>query len=252
VVTIKHSKVSSVPDGGDTSLVRPSDWNADHDVTGSLGVTVSDTHGHSISDVTEIHFGTLWVTDLGSGVVSIDTYAALSFPTTWTYAGLTYDGVFNTLGVIAGGGTFANPAGQGHLTTTQSSDVDGSRPASKATDHSLDPNSGCSHTQSIANSWWKADFQSGHTFTPTHLAIVGRNGGGQQPRNFNLQGSNDNSSWTDLLVVVNDGPADNGWWESAVTGAAAYQYLRIYETGTNSSGANYLVLGEVEFWGTLA
>lgn len=29
-MSIKHAKVSSVADGGDTSLVRPGDWNADH------------------------------------------------------------------------------------------------------------------------------------------------------------------------------------------------------------------------------
>lgn len=32
-VSLKHAFVSSVPDGGDTSLVRPSNWNAEHDLT---------------------------------------------------------------------------------------------------------------------------------------------------------------------------------------------------------------------------
>lgn len=31
---IKHSKVSNVADGADTSVVRPSDWNANHVITG--------------------------------------------------------------------------------------------------------------------------------------------------------------------------------------------------------------------------
>ena len=30
---IKHAKVSAIPDGDDESLVRPSDWNADHEVS---------------------------------------------------------------------------------------------------------------------------------------------------------------------------------------------------------------------------
>ncbi len=34
-VLIKHSKVSTIPDTDDTSLVRPSDWNADHVVVGA-------------------------------------------------------------------------------------------------------------------------------------------------------------------------------------------------------------------------
>jgi hypothetical protein len=34
-VLIKHNKVSTIPDTDDTSLVRPSDWNADHVVVGA-------------------------------------------------------------------------------------------------------------------------------------------------------------------------------------------------------------------------
>ena len=34
-VLVKHSKVSTIPDADDTSLVRPSDWNADHVVVGA-------------------------------------------------------------------------------------------------------------------------------------------------------------------------------------------------------------------------
>lgn len=33
-IIVKHNKVSTVPDTADTSLVRPSDWNADHTLTG--------------------------------------------------------------------------------------------------------------------------------------------------------------------------------------------------------------------------
>jgi hypothetical protein len=37
-ITVKHSKVSTIPDEADTSLVRPSDWNADHVLTGTIPV----------------------------------------------------------------------------------------------------------------------------------------------------------------------------------------------------------------------
>lgn len=33
-ITVKHNKVSTIPDTSDTDLVRPSDWNADHTLTG--------------------------------------------------------------------------------------------------------------------------------------------------------------------------------------------------------------------------
>ena len=34
-LSVKHSKVSAIPDGADTSVVRPSDWNADHTFAGA-------------------------------------------------------------------------------------------------------------------------------------------------------------------------------------------------------------------------
>ena len=37
-ITVKHSKVSTIPDDADTSLVRPSDWNADHTLVGTIDV----------------------------------------------------------------------------------------------------------------------------------------------------------------------------------------------------------------------
>lgn len=41
-MAVTHAKVSSVSDGGDTSLVRPSDWNADH-----VGVPVHSYLGYN-------------------------------------------------------------------------------------------------------------------------------------------------------------------------------------------------------------
>ena len=33
-ITVKHKFVSSIPDSTDTSLVRPTNWNDTHDLTG--------------------------------------------------------------------------------------------------------------------------------------------------------------------------------------------------------------------------
>ena len=37
-ITVKHSKVSTIPDDANTDLVRPSDWNADHTLVGTIDV----------------------------------------------------------------------------------------------------------------------------------------------------------------------------------------------------------------------
>lgn len=42
-LTIKHTKVSAIPDGTDTSVVRPSDWNADHALTGVASIAQGGT-----------------------------------------------------------------------------------------------------------------------------------------------------------------------------------------------------------------
>ena len=42
-ITVKHSKTSTVADAGDTTLVQPSDWNADHTLTGTVPVANGGT-----------------------------------------------------------------------------------------------------------------------------------------------------------------------------------------------------------------
>jgi hypothetical protein len=42
-ITVKHTKVSTIPDGDDSSLIRPSDWNDDHQLTGTVPVANGGT-----------------------------------------------------------------------------------------------------------------------------------------------------------------------------------------------------------------
>jgi len=46
-ITVKHNKVSTIPDDADTSLVRPSDWNADHTLVG-LG-TMAEQNANTVA-----------------------------------------------------------------------------------------------------------------------------------------------------------------------------------------------------------
>lgn len=49
--TITHSKVSSIPDGADTTLVRPSDWNASHSFSGTLDVANGGTGASTLTGI---------------------------------------------------------------------------------------------------------------------------------------------------------------------------------------------------------
>jgi len=42
-ITVKHLKTSAIPDAGDATLVQPSDWNADHTLTGTVPVANGGT-----------------------------------------------------------------------------------------------------------------------------------------------------------------------------------------------------------------
>jgi len=81
-ITVKHLKVSLVPDAGDDTLVEPSDWNADHTLTG-LGTMAEQNAnavaitGGTISGVTlpaSNITGTLGVPNGGTGASTLTGY----------------------------------------------------------------------------------------------------------------------------------------------------------------------------------
>jgi len=81
-ITVKHSKTSAIPDAGDSTLVQPSDWNADHTLTGlgtmaeqnanAVAITGGTISGVTIpaSNVT----GTLGVANGGTGATTLTGY----------------------------------------------------------------------------------------------------------------------------------------------------------------------------------
>ena len=80
---IVHTKTTSASDGSDTSIVRPSDWNADHTFTGqtNIGLTnktvrVMEETSVMVKDSTSIHAndsdkGVLYKTDLTLTIPSV-------------------------------------------------------------------------------------------------------------------------------------------------------------------------------------
>jgi hypothetical protein len=81
-ITVKHSKVSLIPDGDDTSIVRPSDWNDDHILIGLGTMAEQDANavaitGGTISGVTipaSNVTGTLGVPNGGTGATTLTGY----------------------------------------------------------------------------------------------------------------------------------------------------------------------------------
>ena len=48
-ITVKHKFVSAIPDGDDTSVVRPSNWNDDHDLVGTIPVANGGTGASTLT-----------------------------------------------------------------------------------------------------------------------------------------------------------------------------------------------------------
>jgi len=72
-VAVVHAKVSTIPDSDDTSLIRPSDWNATHTVTG-LG-TLADQNANAV----DITGGTVsGLTSIGASISAVAINANLA------------------------------------------------------------------------------------------------------------------------------------------------------------------------------
>lgn len=107
------------------------------------------------------------------------------------------------------------------------------------------------YTPNVDGSWIKIDLLQGNSLQCNRYAIKSHNAGYQyHPRNFKLQGSNDDITWSDLDIQINNPTLVNSaqWLSIPVTSNESYRYLRIL-AGQDSNGSYYFILGEIEFYG---
>ena len=113
-LTVKHSKTSAIPDAGDTTLVQPSDWNADHTLTGTVPVANGGTGATTATDGLNALLpsqtsnngkvlgtdgtNTSWVSVGGTGTVT-------SVSGTGTVSGISLSGTVTAAGSLTLGGT---------------------------------------------------------------------------------------------------------------------------------------------------
>jgi hypothetical protein len=71
-IIVTHSKVSTIPDDADTSLVRPSDWNADHTLVGLGTMAEQDANAVAITG------GTATLTSVTTPTVKATNSAGLA------------------------------------------------------------------------------------------------------------------------------------------------------------------------------
>jgi hypothetical protein len=187
---------------------------------------------------------------LGLGQVSNKTVFTTYPPAfVWSFNG-DAQGIIYFLGNATG--SFANPH-PAIITVSRSTDIVGT--AADITNRTGE----YSTTDQNANEFIKIDFgATRHVIVSDYSIRDGSNSlAAQAIRNWKLQGSNDNSGWTDLDVRASDTTIATGsqypWGHftlSAPSGVA-YRYLRLLDTGNGAGGLLYLQVCELEFYGTL-
>jgi hypothetical protein len=112
------------------------------------------------------------------------------------------------------------------------------------------------HSKNTPNSWVQFDFKSA-AISPTHYSLKSSGNSVQFPRQWELTGSNDETTWVvldrrdtrelDGTYITKTFPCSS---RSASVGEF-YRYLRLTQTGPNAIGQHYLMLAAVEFFGSL-
>lgn len=175
------------------------------------------------------------------------------FPQSFTQTIEYPNGILNYLGTQGYVASFSNPAVDsfrrpGFITTTQSTTNNSSQEPENA--FSGTPLT-YTATTDTANSWWQVDFGE-YRVTSETIGLVGRSEGAVHLRNFTVAESNDGSTWTTIYTATDEGPETDAWAFITTSSPTPSRYLRITQTGANSSGSDFLTIGELEIWGTIA
>jgi hypothetical protein len=99
-ITVKHTKVSTIPDGDDSSLIRPSDWNDTHSLTG-IG-TMAEQNANSVaitggtmSGVTITGYIPSTEKGVANGVATLDSGGTVPLSQLPPLGDLNYQGAWN-------------------------------------------------------------------------------------------------------------------------------------------------------------
>jgi hypothetical protein len=104
-ITVKHLKTSAIPDAGDANLVQPSDWNADHTLTGTVPVANGGTGAATLTGYVK-----------GNGTANMT--AAATIPST-DITGLGTMSTQNSNNISVTGGSISGTTVSGYIPTTE-------------------------------------------------------------------------------------------------------------------------------------
>ena len=110
-ITVKHLKVSTIPDSGDDTLIEPSDWNNDHVLTGTVPVANGGTGAATLTGYVK-----------GNGTSNMT--ASSTIPNT-DVTGLGTMSTQNANNVSITGGSISGATVSGYIPTTEKATANG-------------------------------------------------------------------------------------------------------------------------------
>jgi hypothetical protein len=170
------------------------------------------------------------------------------------------NGLFYWLGTNLGTVAWANPAGTVRLSVLASTTEFGS--VNMLSDRA--PSN--FYSNNAANQWIAWALESGRTISVARYTIRNRSfDTNHLPRNWVLEGTNsvttfdiagiNAATWTAIDTKVNDATltATNQYYTIVPNGSnAPYRYIRLRQSGTNSTGAGYFTVNELELYGVFS
>jgi hypothetical protein len=112
------------------------------------------------------------------------------------------------------------------------------------------------HSKNCANSWIQFDFNN-RDVSLTHYTLKSDGHASCHLLQWTLAGSRDGTTW-ELIDVRNTQELNGNYLTKTFScsvpsdGSRFYRYIRLTQTGKNSSGHDVLMLGNVEFFGTMS
>ena len=125
----------------------------------------------------------------------------------------------------------------------------------KAYDPLFNVSTTCCTSNSIPNEWWMFDFGSTRAVNPVMYTLKHGYTSGYALKHWNLEGSNDKTTWVCLKSHKNDQSLAQSSTKIKTymipSQSSSFRYLRIYMTDKNTNNSWTFCLGGVEFYGEL-
>lgn len=146
--------------------------------------------------------------------------------------------------------TFSNPVESGAVVVTESSFINTSTKGKFAFDRNIN---NVFYSANQPGNYLKLNIGDARKLKVKGYSMRAIGGTDNALRNWKLQGSDDDANWTDIDSQSNAASfSNNAWFYKEITGQTTrFKFFRILSNGQDANGNNFLVLNELELYGTL-